>query len=220
MRIYVVEDEVAIKKELVALLMRYGYEVVACDVFESVVDDVVARQPDLVLMDINLPYKDGYQLCKEIRERENIPIIMLTSQNSAMEEVMSLKAGADDFVAKPYHAQVLLAHIEAVYKRYSTSMRTDKIIYKGVSLNRLSGELKYQERTVDLTKNELHIMNLLMSKPKEIVSRDSIMEELWQDGEFVDENTLNVTMVRLRKKLSEMGLSDFVETKRGIGYKI
>ena len=220
MKIYVVEDEVTIRREVITLLERYGYETAACEDFPEVITDIEKECPDLILLDINLPYKDGYQLCKEIREMRTTPVIMLTSQDSEMEEVMSLKAGADDFVAKPYHPQVLLAHIETVLKRSAPAAYTDKITYKGVTLNRSSAKLEYQGEVMELTRNELRILNLLMGNPGEVVARDDIMEELWQDGEFIDENTLNVSIVRLRKRLAAMGIENFIETKRGMGYRV
>jgi len=149
-----------------------------------------------------------------------VPVIMLTAQNSEMEEVMSLKAGADDFVSKPYHPQVLLAHMEAVLKRSGAGNANQVLRHRGLLFYPLSGMIEYNGKKEELTRNELKILALFMKHPGEIVSRDEIMEELWQDGQFVDENTLNVNVVRLRKKLSELGLEDFLETKRGMGYRI
>ena len=169
MKIYVVEDEMTIRREVITLLERYGYETAACEDFPEVITDIEKECPDLILLDINLPYKDGYQLCKEIREMRTTPVIMLTSQDSEMEEVMRKDQklnfidtpGADDFVAKPYHPQVLLAHIETVLKRSAPAAYTDKITYKGVTLNRSSAKLEYQGEVMELTRNELRILNLL-----------------------------------------------------------
>lgn len=220
MKIYIIEDETDICMELAKLLERYGYDVAFCKDFKNVIQDVKECVPDLILLDINLPYKDGFQFCKEIREQMSTPVIMLTSQNSEMEEVMSLKAGADDFVGKPYHPQVLLAHIETVLKRTSKAENQELLSYSGVTLDRMGGNLEYQGKRIELTRNELKILSLFMGQPGTIISREEIMEELWQDGQFVDENTLNVNIVRLRKKLSGIGLDDFLETKRGMGYRI
>ena len=220
MKIAVIEDEADIRAELEKLLKRSGYDVFCVEDFTKTIEDMERENPNLILLDIHLPYKDGFCICREIREKMTNPIIMLTSQNSDFEEVMSLQAGADDFVGKPYNPQVLLAHIEAVLKRSGGITDSTRITYHEVTLDSGRGILEYKGQQTELTKNEIRILNLLMKKSGEIVSRDEIMEELWQDGQFVDENTLNVNIMRLRKKLSETGLEDFLETKRGMGYRI
>lgn len=220
MKIYIIEDETDIRMELAKLLERYGYNVAFCVNFKTVLEDVQKSKPDLILLDINLPYKDGFQICREIREKMSVPVIMLTSHNSEMEEIMSLKAGADDFVGKPYHPQVLLAHIETVLKRTNAEGNQKQLSYHGVTLDQMGGILEYQGKRLELTRNELRILSLFMGQPGTIISREELMEELWQDGQFVDENTLNVNIMRLRKKLSEIGLNNFLETKRGMGYRI
>lgn len=222
MKIYLVEDEEEIRQEVKGLLNQYGYEVKESVTFENIKEEIIDYFPDLILMDVNIPYKDGYILCQEIKEQENIPVIMLTAQNSPMEEVMSFKVGAEDFVAKPYHPQVLLAHIEAVLKRCSgvKDHPQDKISYKGMVLDKRKGIISYEQNEAELSKNELKILNLLMMKPEEIIEREELMEELWQAGEFVDENTLNVNIKRVRKRLEEIGMKDALETKRSIGYRL
>jgi DNA-binding response OmpR family regulator len=222
MKIYIVEDEEEIRQEVKRLLNQYGYEVKISITFENIKEDIIEYCPDLILMDVNIPYKDGCILCEEIKKTQNIPVIMLTAQNSPLEEVMSFKAGAEDFIAKPYHPQVLLAHIEAVLKRCSGEKEhpQDKINYKGMVLDRRKGVLIYEESQVELSKNELKILNLLMTKPGEIIEREELMEELWQAGEFVDENTLNVNIGRVRKRLEEIGMKDALETKRSMGYRL
>ena len=222
MKIYIVEDEEQVREEVKKLLNQYGYQVKESISFESIKEDIIEYLPDLILMDVNIPYKDGYILCEEIKKTEDIPVIMLTGQNSPLEEVMSFKAGAEDFVAKPYHPQVLLAHIEAVLKRCSKEKESpqDKITYKGMVLNRRKSTLSYEENQVELSKNELKILNLLMTKPGIIIEREELMEELWQTGEFVDENTLNVNVRRVRKRLEEVGMKDVLETKRSMGYRL
>lgn len=220
MTIYLIEDEVEIRQELASLLERYGYHAAFSEDFVTVIEDVKKCSPDLVLLDVNLPYKDGYTICRELREQMSVPIIMLTAQNSEMEEVMSLKSGADDFVSKPYHPQVLLAHIEVVLKRAGAEHTKQVLNHRGLALYLLSGIMEYEGKQIELTRNELRILSLLMEQPGVIVTRDEMMEVLWQNGQFVDENTLNVNIVRLRKKLLELGLEDFLETKRGMGYRI
>ncbi len=222
MKIYIVEDEEEVREEVKKLLNQYGYEVKESITFENIKEEIIDYSPDLILMDVNIPYKDGYILCEEIKKAENIPVIMLTAQNSPLEEVMSFKAGAEDFVAKPYHPQVLLAHVEAVLKRCLGEKESpqDKITYKGMVLDRRKGILSYEENQVELSKNELKILNLLMTKPGVIIEREELMEELWQTGEFVDENTLNVNVRRVRKRLEEIGMKDVLETKRSMGYRL
>lgn len=222
MKIYLVEDEEEIRQEVKRLLNQYGYQVEVSETFENIKEEILDYGPDLILMDVNIPYKDGYLLCQEIKEKENIPVIMLTGQNSPMEEVMSFKAGAEDFVAKPYHPQVLLAHIEVVLKRCcgGNTQSQDKISYKGMVLDKRKAVISYEGNQVELSKNEMKILNLLMTKPEEIIEREELMEELWQAGDFVDENTLNVNIKRVRKRLEEIGMKDVLETKRSIGYRL
>lgn len=238
MKIYIIEDDREICENLSLLLEQYGYEAICCENenLKNVVMDVKEHGPDLILLDILLPYKDGYTICKELRNELDTPIIMLTGQNSEMEEVLSLKSGADDFVGKPYHPQVLAAHIEAVLKRTALPAGRNTITVENVTLDRTAGILycKASQSTndrnsqkpdqttiqVELSRNELRILNLLMGQRGRIVSRDEIMEELWRDGQFVDENTLNVNMARLRKRLEEVGIKDFIKTRRGMGYQI
>ena len=220
MKIYIEEDEKEISDNLILLLEQYGYEAVCCEDFKEVIADIKEHAPDLILLDVMLPFKDGYTICRELREQMDTPVIMLTGQNSEMEEVMSLKSGADDFVAKPYHPQVLMAHIEAVLKRTAGSAAKNTITVHNVTLDRLAGTLSHNGGQIELGKNELRILNLLMGQSGKIVSREEIMEELWQDGQFVDENTLNVNILRLRRKLEELGCGDLLKTKRGMGYMI
>lgn len=219
-KVGIVEDEEQMRMEIAALLKRYGYGTIAYTDFVHIMEAVLQDTPDLLLLDVNLPYRDGYELCREIRERYVFPIIMLTAQDSAMDEVMALKCGADDFVAKPYHPQVLAAHIEAVLKRTLQQPAGNTITHKGVTLDTTSAVITYQGRRAELTRNELKILYTLMQKPEQIVARDEIINGLWQEGQFIDENTLNVNIGRLRKKLAEIGATKYLETKRGMGYKV
>lgn len=242
MKIYMIEDDRETCEALSVLLAQYGYEPVCCKMenLKNVTEDVKQHAPDLILLDILLPYKDGYAICRELRNETDTPIIMLTGQNSEMEEVMGLRSGADDFVGKPYHPQVLLAHIEAVLKRNSAAAGRNTIRVGDITLDRTAGILYFRGRQtseqsgeppakepentetvqVELTRNELRILNLLMGQRGRIISRDEIMEELWRGGQFVDENTLNVNMVRLRRRLEAAGIRDFIKTRRGMGYQI
>ncbi|MGL4343997.1 MAG: response regulator transcription factor [Cellulosilyticaceae bacterium] len=217
-RIFIVEDDLRLREELGCFLTSYGHECVHTDDFEHVVERVMQAQVDLVLLDINLPFYDGYYVCRELRSRSQVPIIVVTSRNSDMDELMSMNLGADDFMTKPYHTQILLAHISAVLKRAVGMPILQTLSHKGVALNLGSGVVSYEGREIELTKNEQRILTLLMRSKGTIVSRDDIMNELWQSDEFVDDNTLTVNITRLRKKLEELGVTDYLMTKRGQGY--
>lgn len=220
MKIFVVEDEIEICKELSVLLQKYGYAYESSTDFAHITDHILKAEADLVLLDINLPYQDGYTICREIRKQSDIPIIVLTSRNTDFDELMSLNIGADDFISKPYNAQVLIARIQKILKRTYEAQVNSALIHKGLTINLLKATASYGDKEVDLTKNELGILRLLVVNKGNVIPRDAIIDELWQSDEFIDENTLNVNIVRLRKKLSEIGAPDYLETKRGLGYKV
>lgn len=218
-KIMIIEDNENIKKELTEFLRRYGYEVYGTSDFENIVKVVLEANPDLILLDINLPYYDGYYVCREIRKEKDIPVIIVTSRDSEMDEIMSMNLGADDFITKPYNTQILLARIAAVLRRTSSNASVYEVVeHKGIKLNVTSGSVKFNETEVDLTKNELKILLCLMKNKECIVSRDDLMDYLWNSDIYVDDNTLSVNVTRLRKKLSEIGFNDGIETKRGLGY--
>ncbi len=220
MKIFVVEDETEICKELSVLLQKYGYAYESSTDFAHMTDHILKAEADLVLLDINLPYQDGYTICREIRKQSDIPIIVLTSRNTDFDELMSLNIGADDFISKPYNAQVLIARIQKILKRTYEAQVNSVLIHKGLTINLLKAAASYGDKEVELTKNELGILRLLVVNKGNVIPRDAIIDELWQSDEFIDENTLNVNIVRLRKKLSEIGAPDYLETKRGLGYKV
>lgn len=174
----------------------------------------------MILLDINLPYQDGYTVCREVRKKSNIPIIVLTSRNTDFDELLSLNIGADDFVSKPYNAQVLVARIQKLFKRTYDLQESSVLTHKGLTLNLLKATMSYGNIEVELTKNELGILRLLILNKGNVIPRDAIIDELWQSDEFIDENTLNVNIVRIRKKLDQVGLKEYLETKRGLGYRV
>ncbi len=219
-RIFIIEDDVKIRNELKAFLEKYGYECMASDGFDNVVDDALSSKSHLILLDINLPLYDGYHICREIRRSSDVPIIMVTSRDSDSDELMSMTLGADDFITKPYNTQVLLAHIQSVLKRAYHTESSKTIEHKGVVLDVSKSLVRFKDRQVDLTKNELRILYILMDNRDTIISRDDIMSDLWQSDEFVDDNTLTVNINRLRKKLEGIGIEDFLVTKRGQGYMV
>ena len=220
MKIFIIEDEPAIREELEQLLGKYGYDCVSSDDFQNIGETALDAQADLILLDINLPYQDGFQVCRSIRQKSNVPIIILTSRNTDFDELMGLNIGADDFVSKPYNGQVLLARIQKILIRTYEVQSNTLLTHKGLTLNLLRATISHNGNEKELTKNELGILRLLMLNKGNIIPRDAIIDELWQSEEFIDENTLNVNVVRLRKKLAEIGLPDYLETKRGMGYSV
>ena len=217
-KIMIIEDNKEFRNELIEFLSRYGYKAYGPDRFDNIIEIILKEDADLILLDINLPYYDGYFICREIRKVKNTPIIVVTSRNSDMDEIMSMNLGADDFVTKPYNTQVLLARISSVLRRVSGGKLQEVLEHKGLKLNITSGVLTFKENTSDLTKNELKVLSCLMKNKGIIVTRDELMDYLWSSDLFVDENTLSVNIARLRKKLVSLGFEDGIETKRGIGY--
>lgn len=220
-KILVVEDDHQIQQELVLLLQRNGFEAQALTSFESVPQQIIAAHPDLVLLDLNLPGIDGQQICREVRQLSNVPIIVVTSRNTDLDELMVLSLGADDFIAKPYNTQILLMHITSVLRRANSDVTTGtKLSHAGVTLDSSSCKVSANQKSVELTKNELRILSLLMQNAGTVVSRQRIQEELWQSDEFVDDNTLTVNISHLRNTLASIGVEDYVMTRRGLGYVI
>ena len=217
MKICIVEDNRKIREELASFLQKYGYSVCTVEDFDGdIVTAIIERDANLLLLDINLPAADGYSICREIRKRSALPIIIVTSRNTEMDELMSMNLGADDFITKPYNTQILLARINSVLKRaYHT---VDRLECGRFVLNLSKSIVEYDGQEIELTKNELRILNTLGQNAGSIVSRGKLMTDLWSSDMFVDENTLNVNVNRLRRKLEDAGLADVIETKRGQGY--
>ena len=217
-KIIIIEDTEKIREELKTFLIRYGYEAVAPTNFENIIQDTLKEEPDLILLDINLPITDGYYICREIRKTSDVPIIVVTSRDNEMDELMSMNLGADDFVTKPYNTQILLARIESILRRVTGSNQRDTIVYNELKLNLSNGSVMYNGRTAELTKNELKILSCLIKNKGKIVSRDDLMDFMWNADVFVDDNNLSVNVTRLRKKLEGVGMKDNIETRRGLGY--
>lgn len=218
-KILIIEDEVKIRDELANFLKNNGYEVLTIDNFENTLNDILRMDADLILMDINIPGINGMHLCREIRKEMKVPIIVVTSRNSEIDELICMNYGADDFITKPYNLQILLAHIEAVLKRSMPTV-SHVLDYEGMKVNLSKGVIEYNGENVILTKNELSILAYLLENRGKVVSRDDLMSFLWDSEMFVDDNTLTVNITRLRKKLEELGFSDVIETRRGWGYII
>lgn len=218
-KIIIVEDDKIIREELQSFLGRYGYEVVVPRELDNIVEFILKENSDLVLLDINLPIYDGYYICREIRKKSEVPIIIVTSRDSDMDELMSMNLGADDFVTKPYNTQILLARIAALLKRSNNKTTSNNILnYKNLQLNLSNAKITCNNKEAELTKNEVKILSYLMNHQGQIVSRDLLMEYLWSTDYFVDDSTLTVNITRLRKKLEEIGIENVIETRRGLGY--
>lgn len=217
-KIVIIEDTDTIREELKTFLTRYGYEAVAPTAFENIIDYALKEEADLILLDINLPVFDGYHICREIRKSSDVPIIVVTSRDSEMDELMSMNLGADDFITKPYNTQILLARITSLLRRTQGSSLQDIITYNELRLNLSNGSISYNGNSAELTKNELKILSCLIKSKGKIVSRDDLMDFMWSSDIFVDDNNLSVNVTRLRKKLEEVGMKESIETRRGLGY--
>jgi DNA-binding response OmpR family regulator len=219
-RILIIEDDPVIRKELSMILERYGYEAIVTEEFSDVIEFALSENPHLILLDLNLPYYDGFHICREIRRRSKVPIIVVTSKDSEMDELMSLNLGADYFVTKPYSVPVLMAKITAVLSRAYDADASSLRRYGELTLDAGKNIISCGNEQTELTKNELRVMELLMAREGNVVSRDEIMNALWQTNEFVDDNTLTVNINRLRKKLDVIGAGDAIKTRRGQGYSL
>lgn len=218
--ILIVEDEQTIRKELKILLENAMYEVTAPECFDGIPEMAAERQPDLILLDVNLPGMSGFDLCIQIRERTEIPVIFLTSRTDSMDELTGIVNGGDDYITKPYQAPILLARIATVLKRTKGVHENSRMTYKGVVLDISRCSLTYRENSAELTKNEMKILHLLFRHAGEFVERVDLIEYLWENQIFIDDNTLSVHVTRIREKLEQLGIRDLIETKRGIGYRI
>lgn len=220
-RILVVEDDKTIAEEISTYLRTWDFEVGLISDFSAVMEEFGAFSPHLVLMDVSLPFFNGYHWCTQIRKLSQIPIIFLSSASDNMNIVMAMNMGGDDFIAKPFDLQVLSAKIQAMLRRsYSYQGQSELQECKGVMLNTSNGVMDIAGQKVELTKNEFRMLQLLFSHKGEIVTREALMTHLWDSDCFVDDNTLAVNMTRLRKKLSEYEKEDLIITKKGIGYLV
>lgn len=217
-KVLIVEDEEKIRKELEIFLNKNGYEARGLEKFDNAVEDILKANADLILLDINLPYTDGEYICKEIRKTSNVPIIMVTSRDNELDELMSLNYGADQYVTKPYNIQILLAKITGLLKRTQNNPNTDKIELEKFTLNTAGRVIEKDNTKIELTKNEFNILYYLSLHKSQVVSRNEIMDYLWESENFIDDNTLSVNIKRLRDKLEELGAIDSIETRRGQGY--
>lgn len=220
-KILIVEDDMTIAETIAKHLLKWDLDTRYITEFKDVVSSFVEYDPQLVLLDITLPYFNGYHWCREIRKVSNVPIIFISSANDAMNIVMAMNMGADDFVTKPFDLTVLTAKVQALLRRsYSFGAQLNVIEHKGVILDLNNFIVNYGSEKLELTKNDFKIMQVLLENVGKVVSRDAIMMKLWESDNFIDDNTLTVNVTRLRKKLGEIGLSGFIVTKKGVGYMV
>ena len=221
-KIMIVEDDARIKEILLENIVRWGFDGKAVENFNDVFVEFSKYSPHLILMDINLPFFDGFYWCGKIREISKVPIIFVSSRNSNMDVIMAINMGGDDFIQKPFSLEILMAKINALIRRtYSyADAQTDVLEYKNIVLNMKDNSVFFKEKKVELSRNEFSILYLLMKNNGNLISRDKIMRSLWEDESFVDDNTLTVNINRLRKKLENIELEDLIKTKKRQGYII
>lgn len=220
-KIFVVDDSQIISEKLKNELEKWGFEVILADNFERVFDTFKGEKPDLVVMDIGLPFYDGYFWTRKIRDISNVPIIFLSSKEDTMNKIMAMEMGADDFVSKPFEIDLLLAKIKAILRRaYDYKENLSRLEIRGLILDLKSMDISYGEKSLDLSKNEFKILETLMVNKGNVVSREKLMTSLWSTDIYIDDNTLTVNISRLRKSLAGLGVGDFIKTKQGYGYYV
>ena len=220
-KIFVVDDSKIISEKLKEELEKWGFEIILVDDFEKVIDIFKKENPDLVVMDIALPYYDGYFWTRKIRDLSNVPIIFLSSKEDTMNKIMAMEMGADDFVSKPFDLDLLIAKIKALLRRtYDYKDNLDRLELGGLVLDLKSMTVSFCEKSIDLSKNEFKILETLMVNKGNVVSRDKLMTSLWSTDIYIDDNTLTVNISRLRKSLAGLGVDNFIKTKQGMGYYV
>lgn len=220
-KIMIIEDDKELQEELKFLLENEGYKVILGKNYENLVPEIMEQSPNLLLLDIGLPGENGYQLCMKVKKQTKIPIIFVTSRDSTMDEVKAFSMGGDDFITKPYQIPVLIARIQSMLRRQGeVEADTSTLDYKGLHLDLQKATAEAVSGSCDLTKNELKILLFLMNHPGQIIARADLIEYLWDNQVYIDDNTLSVNITRLRGKLSKIGAEDYIITKRGMGYMI
>lgn len=223
-RIMIVEDDIKIANHLSAYIEKYGYEVIVVNEFENIMDLFRNVRPHLLLLDINLPSYDGYYWCRQVRKESICPVIFISARTGDMDQVMALENGGDDFITKPFHPDIVMAkirsHLRRAYGEYAAKFEERMLIQNGLSLYPERLELRFGKKVAQLTKKESDIIERLLERYPRVAGRQDLLEKLWDDQAYVDENTLNVNITRVRKKFSELGIEDAVETVRGAGYRL
>ncbi len=217
-KILIVEDDDKLRNEIEIFFNNNGYKAESLKKFDNTIQDIINANPDLILLDINLPSADGQYICKEIRKQSNVPIIIITSRNDEIDELLSINYGADHYITKPFNIQILLAKTSSLLRRSNMGNIQDKINAQDFTINLSNSTISKNDKEIELTKNEIKILKYLTEKRNKIVSREEIMDYLWESESFIDDNTLTVNITRLRNKLEELNLKELLETKRGQGY--
>lgn len=219
--IALVEDDRELRSIIARMLTKYEYKVIVVDDFKNVVEQLNVMKPDVILLDINLPYVDGFHICKHIRYESTVPIIIISARNTDADQILGVEFGADDYVIKPFSVEVLRAKIKASIRRTYGSFLTEKshLVYGDFNLDFDSFIASYKNKRIELTKNEFKILKYLAERQNTLVKREALLAELWDDVSFVDANTLNVNIFRIKNKLQDIGIDDAIQTKRGYGYQ-
>lgn len=221
MKIFIVEDDFVIAESLANELKNWNYDVNIAKHFSNILDDFTTYQPDLVLLDINLPTLNGFHWCQELRKISNVPIIFISSRTDNMDQIMAIQMGGDDFIEKPFNLSLTVAKIQALLRRtYDLAVSNDELNLKGCKLMIDEAKIVYHEETTQLSLTELQIIKLLFQNEGKFVNRTALIEKCWESENYIDDNTLAVNMTRLRKKLNQIGLKDFIETKKNVGYRV
>lgn len=218
-RILIIEDDQTIAKALCSHLQKWNYDAQCVADFKNVMEHVIKFSPELVILDIMLPFYNGFHWCQELRKISNVPVLFLSSASDNMNIVMAMNMGGDDFIEKPFDLNVITAKVQAMFRRaYAYQGTMNAMEHNGVILNLLDATITFGEERLELTKNEFKILEILLEHSGKIVAREDIMKRLWETDSYVDDNTLTVNVTRLRKKLEQVGLKDYIRTKKGVGY--
>lgn len=221
-KIMIIEDDTQLRNQIKDVLLGYGYEVDAIETFHNVEEQFVNIKPHLVLLDINLPHYDGNYYCRIFRKHSKIPIIITSARNSDIDQILSMELGADEYIVKPFNIQVLMAKINALIRRlygdYSVSNNSDELEIHGITLNSQSFKVTYKDSTIELSKNEYKLLKKFLQNINRVLAREELLEEIWDESSFVDDNTLTVNVTRLKVKLANLQIQDVIKTKRGAGY--
>ncbi|PIH04577.1 response regulator transcription factor [Clostridium combesii] len=223
-KIYIIEDDLSISLLLKDYITKYGFNVKIAENFENIMEDFNEFNPDVVLLDVNLPKYDGFYWCRRIRQKSKIPIIFISARDSGMDQVMALENGADDYIIKPFYYDVIMAkiksHIRRAFGEYALKADEKIVELQGLKFYKDRSEIEFKDERVIITKKEGILLEHLMKKYPKVVNRDFLLEKIWDDIEFVEENTLNVNVSRIRKRLHKLGIEDGIETVRGVGYRL
>ena len=218
-KILLIEDDIDLAKETGLALEKWGFKVDLINNFENIIEEFIEKKPEVVLLDVNLPLYNGFYWCEKIREISKTPIIFLSSRDSDMDLIMGINNGGDDYITKPFSIDVLVTKINAIIRRVYNYNKSNNILgYKDLIFDVEKGIIKYNDKSIELTKNEIKIFTLLLKNKDKVVSRESLMMSLWDSDEFVTDNALTVNINRLRSKVKDLGIDDFIKTKKGIGY--